>query len=288
MLHASSAADGPFVARDFFILNRFAMNISDYKALLLERDGGVLTVTLNRPETLNAFDEQMDIEMSRLFLDVAEDKETRVVVLTGAGRAFSAGGDIEHMQAVIDNPTLFLEGMQRAKKIVFSMLDCPKPVIAKINGHAIGLGATIALFSDLSYAADHAKIGDPHVKVGFVAGDGGAVIWPQLVGYAKAKEYLLTGDLVTAEEAARLGLINHAVPADQLDAVVDAMAKRLANGASRAIEWTKASINIGLKQLAHSILDASIAYEALSNLTRDHQEAVNAFREKREPVFKGH
>lgn len=264
------------------------MNISDYKALLLERDGGVLTVTLNRPETLNAFDEQMDIEMSRLFLDVAKDKETRVVVLTGAGRAFSAGGDIEHMQAVIDNPTLFLEGMQRAKKIVFSMLDCPKPVIAKINGHAIGLGATIALFSDLSYAADHAKIGDPHVKVGFVAGDGGAVIWPQLVGYAKAKEYLLTGDLVTAEEAARLGLINHAVPADQLDAVVDAMAKRLANGASRAIEWTKASINIGLKQLAHSILDASIAYEALSNLTRDHQEAVNAFREKREPVFKGH
>lgn len=264
------------------------MNISDYKALLLERDGGVLTVTLNRPETLNAFDEQMDIEMSRLFLDVAEDKETRVVVLTGAGRAFSAGGDIEHMQAVIDNPTLFLEGMQRAKKIVFSMLDCPKPVIAKINGHAIGLGATIALFSDLSYAADHAKIGDPHVKVGFVAGDGGAVIWPQLVGYAKAKEYLLTGDLVTAEEAARLGLINHAVPADQLDAVVDAMAKRLANGASRAIEWTKASINIGLKQLAHSILDASIAYEALSNLTRDHQEAVNAFREKREPVFKEH
>jgi len=277
----------PAVPRDFFFVNRLAMNISDYKALLLERDGGVLTVTLNRPETLNAFDEQMDIEMSRLFLDVAEDDETRVVVLTGAGRAFSAGGDIEHMQQVIDNPTLFLEGMQRAKKIVFSMLDCPKPVIAKINGHAIGLGATIALFSDLSYAANHAKIGDPHVKVGFVAGDGGAVIWPQLVGYAKAKEYLLTGDLVTAEEAARLGLINHAVPADELDVVVDAMAKRLANGASRAIQWTKASINIGLKQLAHSILDASIAYEALSNLTEDHQEAVNAFREKREPVFKG-
>ena len=263
------------------------MNISDYKALLLERDGGILTVTFNRPETLNAFDEQMDIEMSRLFLDVAEDDKTRVVVLTGAGRAFSAGGDIEHMQQVIDNPALFLEGMQRAKKIVFSMLDCPKPVIAKINGHAIGLGATIALFSDLSYAAHHAKIGDPHVKVGFVAGDGGAVIWPQLVGYAKAKEYLLTGDLLIAEEAARLGLINHAVPAEDLDAVVDAMAKRLANGAARAIQWTKASINIGLKQLAHSILDASIAYEALSNLTEDHQEAVNAFREKREPVFKG-
>ena len=120
------------------------MNLSDYKALLLEGDEGILTVTLNRPETLNAFNEQMDIEMSRLFIDVAEDPESRVVVLTGAGRAFSAGGDIEHMQKVIDDPSLFLAGMQRAKKIIFSMLDCPKPVIAKINGHAIGLGATIA------------------------------------------------------------------------------------------------------------------------------------------------
>ncbi|PRX96872.1 enoyl-CoA hydratase/isomerase family protein [Paraburkholderia sp. BL25I1N1] len=263
------------------------MNLLNYQALLLERDGGVLTVTLNRPDTLNAFDEQMDIEMSRLFGDVADDPQTRVVVLTGAGRAFSAGGDIEHMQQVIDDQSLFLAGMQRAKKIIFSMLDCPKPVIAKINGHAVGLGATIALFSDLSYAANHAKIGDPHVKVGFVAGDGGAVIWPQLIGYAKAKEYLLTGDLLGAEEAARLGLINRAVPADELDAVVDAMAKRLATGASQAIQWTKTSINIGLKQLAHSILDASIAYEALSNQTEDHQEAVNAFREKRDPVFKG-
>ncbi|WP_044529545.1 enoyl-CoA hydratase/isomerase family protein, partial [Herbaspirillum sp. B65] len=205
--------------------------------------------------------------------------------LTGAGRAFSAGGDIEDMQRLIDKPSLFAAGMQRAKQIVFSMLDCPKPIIAKINGHAIGLGATLALFSDLTYAADHAKIGDPHVKVGFVAGDGGAVIWPQLMGYAKAKEYLLTGDLLTASEAERFGLINYAVPAEQLDERVAAMAQRLAKGASQAIQWTKASINIGLKQVAHSIMDASIAYEGLSNITADHQEAVNAFREKRAPVF---
>jgi enoyl-CoA hydratase len=263
------------------------MDFSSYKALLITRADGILTVTMNRPETLNAFNEQMDVEMSRVFIEATHDPLTRVIVLTGAGRAFSAGGDIEDMQRLINDPSQFTLGMYRAKQIVFSMLDCPKPVIARINGHAIGLGATLALFCDITYAAEHAKIGDPHVKVGFVAGDGGAVMWPQLVGYAKAKEYLLTGDLLSAPEAERLGLINYAVPADQLDAKVDAMAQRLAKGASSAIQWTKASINIGLKQLAHSIMDASMAYEALSNMTADHQEAVNAFREKREPVFKG-
>lgn len=262
------------------------MDLSSYKSLLLTREDGILTITLNRPDMLNAFDELMDIEVSRVFIDATHDPLTRVIVLTGAGRAFCAGGDIEEMQRLIDEPWRFAPGMQRAKQIVFSMLDCPKPIIAKVNGHAIGLGATLALFSDLTYAALHAKIGDPHVKVGFVAGDGGAVIWPQLIGYAKAKEYLLTGDLLTASDAERFGLINYAVPAEELNAKVDAMARRLADGASQAIQWTKASINIGLKQLAHSIMDASIAYEGLSNQTAEHQEAVNAFREKREPIFK--
>ena len=160
-------------------------------------------------------------------------------------------------------------------------------MIAKVNGAAVGLGATIALFCDLIYAADNAKIGDPHVKVGYVAGDGGAVIWPQLIGYARAKEYLLTGDLLTGAEAARIGLINRALPADQLDAAVDEIAQKLANGASRAIQWTKLSVNTTLKQVAQQVMDASLAYEALSNLTKDHQEAVNAFREKRAPRFTG-
>ncbi|MES2258371.1 MAG: enoyl-CoA hydratase-related protein [Pseudomonadota bacterium] len=261
------------------------MDLSSYKSLLLTRDDGILTITLNRPDALNAFDEAMDHEMTRVFIDATHDPLTRAIVLTGAGRAFSAGGDIELMQQLINEPSRFTPIIPRAKQIVFSMLDCPKPIIAKINGHALGLGATLALFCDVSYAALHAKIGDPHVKVGLVAGDGGAVIWPQLIGYARAKEYLLTGEALSAADAERLGLINHAVPAEELDARVDAMARRLANGATHAIQWTKASINIGLKQLAHSIMDASIAYEALSNRGADHQEAVNAFREKREPVF---
>ncbi len=263
------------------------MDFATYSAIAFRRDGKVLHATFNRPDTLNAVDAVMEPELGRLFNEVAVDRETAVLVVTGAGRAFSAGGDIEEMQRVIDNPARFLDSMVQAKALIHSILDCPKPTIAKVNGPAIGLGATIALFCDIIIAANHAKIADPHVKVGFVAGDGGSVIWPQLIGYARAKEYLLTGDTLTGEEAAKIGLINRAVPAEDLDTVVDEFAQRLANGASRAIQWTKQSINIGLKQLATSILDASIAYEGLSNLTKDHQEAVNAFREKRAPRFTG-
>ena len=175
------------------------------------------------------------------------------------------------------------------KIIVMSHIgyDYDKTVIAKLNGHATGLGATIALFCDVIFASSKARIGDPHVSVGFVAGDGGAVIWPQLVGYARAKEYLLTGDLLTADQAAAIGLINHSVPLEELDARVDAFADRLNAGAIKAIRWTKMATNIGLKQLAHSAMDACLAYESLSNMTRDHQEAVNAFREKRTAIFTG-
>ena len=149
------------------------------------------------------------------------------------------------------------------------------------------LGATIALFCDVVFAVDTAQVGDPHVRAGLVAGDGGAVIWPQLIGYARAKEYLMTGKLMTAVEAERIGLINHAVPAGELDEQVRQFADKLAAGATKAIMWSKMSVNIGLKQMAVTILDASLAYEAMSNVTSDHQEAVNAFRQKRQPVFTG-
>lgn len=268
-------------------LEETRVDFSQYQAIVFRRDGRVLHATLNRPETLNAIDAGLEAELGTLFDDVARDEQTNVLVLSGAGRAFSAGGDLEHMQKVIDEPDLFLKGMAAGKRLIFSMLDCPKPILAKVNGPAIGLGATIALFCDIIIAANTAKIADPHVKVGFVAGDGGAAIWPQLIGYARAKEYLLTGDALTGEEAARIGLINRAVPADELDRTVDEFAQRLAAGAGRAIQGTKLAVNIGLKQVVQSVLDASLAYEALSNLSKDHQEAVNAFREKRPPRFTG-
>lgn len=259
----------------------------NYKTLLVDVVNRIATVTLNRPDKLNAVDERMHAELARIFIDLNDDGDVDVVILTGAGRAFSAGGDIEWMQLMIDEPSRFEKTAREAKQIVFSLLDCEKPVIAKLNGHATGLGATIALFCDVIFASERAKIGDPHVSVGFVAGDGGAIIWPQLVGYARAKELLLTGDLIAASEAARIGLINHAVPQDDLDATVDGFAQRLAKGATKAIRWTKVSINVGLKQLAHSIMDSSISYEAQSNRTSDHAEAVAAFRDGRPPRFTG-
>lgn len=263
------------------------MNFADYESLSFNRRDRVLEITMNRPDKLNAVDEMMHAELARVFVDVSADVDCDVVVLTGAGRAFSSGGDIEWMQKMIDTPSSFEKTAREGKQIIFTLLDCEKPVIAKLNGHATGLGATIALFCDVIFAADNAKIGDPHVSVGFVAGDGGAVIWPQLIGYARAKEYLMTGDLMTAAEAERIGLINHAVAAAELNDRVAQFADRLAAGATKAIRWSKVSANIGLKQLAHSIMDASLAYEALSNITADHQEAVNAFRERRAPKFCG-
>ena len=262
------------------------MKFEDYKTISFKRDGKVLTVTLNRPDVLNAVNGDLHTELSHVFHDVATDPAD-IIVLTGAGRAFCAGGDIDWMQSGIDDPLGFDAVVFEAKKIIFGLLDCEKPIICRLNGDAVGLGATIALFCDIIIASDSARIGDPHVSVGLVAGDGGAVIWPQLIGYARAKEYLMTGKLMTAEDAVAMGMINHAVPASELDEATDRMASRLASGAAQAIRWTKVSVNIGLKQLAHSIMDTSLAYESLSNRSKDHQEAVNAFREKRRPVFTG-
>jgi enoyl-CoA hydratase len=261
------------------------MDLNKYANFKLELKDKILTATINRPEALNAIDNPTEKALISILQDGAMDDSFNVLVLTGAGRAFSAGGDIGFMQKVIDNPDLFDTSI--AKRTVFSLIDFPKPIIAKVNGHAVGLGATIALFCDIIYASSAAKFGDPHVSVGFAAGDGGCVIWPQLIGFNRAKEYLMTGDLIPAAEAERIGLINHCVAPEELDAAVDAMAQRLARGATQSINYTKQAANIGLKIVADSVMDASIAYEKLTNSTKDHQEAVTAFLAKRKPVFTG-
>ncbi|MEY8839096.1 enoyl-CoA hydratase/isomerase family protein [Cribrihabitans sp. XS_ASV171] len=255
--------------------------------MTFKRDGRVLTVTLNLPDSLNAVDAKLHAELSRVFIDLNDDPDSDVIVLTGAGRAFCAGGDIDWMQDAIDDPSNFEVTGFEAKRIIFSQLDLEKPLICRMNGHAIGLGATIALSCDVVIAADSAKIGDPHVSVGLVAGDGGAILWPQMIGFLRAKEYLLTGDAIPAPEAARMGLINRAVASEDLDDDVYALAQRLASGARKAIRWTKVTTNIALKQLTHAAMDTGVAYESMSNVSDDHREAVAAFREKRKPVFTG-
>jgi enoyl-CoA hydratase len=262
------------------------MDYSHYRHIATAYRGRVLTLTLNRPEVLNAINDALHEELGSIFYDVAKDPDCDVVVLTGAGRAFCAGGDLQEMKKNLDAGRGDYMSHVTAKRIIFSMLDLEKPLLARVNGHCMGLGATLALFCDLIYMANNARVGDPHVCAGVVAGDGGAVIWPQLIGYARAKEYLFTGDHIKADDAEKMGLINHSVAPEDLDAAVYGMAERIANGALASIRYTKIVTNIGLRQLAHSMMDASVAYEWQTFRGADHKTAVDAFVKGEKPVFR--
>jgi len=257
------------------------MDFSAYTRFEFAREGRILTASIAAPGPVNAVDGALHDELARVFTDLQHDPESDLVILTGKGRAFCAGGDFDWFAEQIAQPAKFRDIGWDAKRIVSSLLDIEKPVICRLNGAAAGLGATIALLCDIIIADERALIGDPHVKVGLVAGDGGAVIWPQLIGYARAKEYLLTGDLLTAAKACEIGLINHAVPAAQLDAKVAEMAAKILASPRFAVRWTKTVTNMPLKALVSQMMDASIAYETLSNMTADRAEAVAAFVEKR-------
>lgn len=262
------------------------MEYLNYKAIRFERDGRVLRVLLDNGP-MNVVDHNLHTDLSRVFEDIQHDEACDLIILTGANNAFCAGGDAQWMQNMIDSPELFKAIATDAKRIVFSLLELEKPVICKLNGPAAGLGATIALMSDVIIADENTMIGDPHVKMGFVAGDGGAVIWPQLVGFAKAKELLLTGDMLKAKEAVDLGLINYAVPTTSLEEKVQELTKRILANPRWAVRWTKTVVNMTLRDIAQRLMDPAVAYEMMSNLTDDHQEAVSAFREKRKPNFTG-
>jgi enoyl-CoA hydratase len=259
--------------------------LPQYKAVELSREGRLLRITLNRPDQLNAVNLDLHDELPQALWFAQGDTGSDVVLLTGAGRAFSAGGDLDHIQRNADNPELFDHEARMAKRLIFTLLDIDKPVVCRMNGHAVGLGATIALMCDIVFAAEGAKIGDPHVGLGLVAGDGGAAIWAARIGLAKAKEYLLTGEVLTATKAAEIGLINHCVPADQLDGAVDAFCQKLLTGATGAIRATKILTTLELKRICTAVMDAGIAYESVSVRSKDHLEGIAALREKRKPVF---
>ena len=258
-----------------------------YETLKIAREGRIVTVSFNRPEVKNATNTLMHQELVRIFPEIGRDPDAAVVVLTGEGDCFSAGGDIAGMQRNLTDSRRWTESMTEARDILMGVIDLDRPVIAKVNGHAIGLGATLALVCDIVVASETAKIIDPHVGVGLVAGDGGSVIWPALVGYAKAKRYLLTGEPITGLEAERIGLISEAVPADRLDDRVRDLAQGLANGASVAIRLTKKSINMDLRQRMDRLIEAHLGFETISYLSEDHREAVHAYIEKRPPNFTG-
>jgi enoyl-CoA hydratase len=262
-------------------------DFTGYRRIAFSRDGRVLTLTLTGANPVNAVDEAMHEDLARVFLDAQDDPDSDLVILTGAGKAFCAGGDAAWFKEQIETPSRFRAIAPHAKRIVTTLLDLEKPILCRLNGAAAGLGATIALLCDVIVAADHAVIGDPHVKVGLVAGDGGAVIWPQLIGFARAKELLMTGAMLKAPRAAEMGLINYAVPAENLDAKVSEIAAAILANPKWAVRWTKTVANIPLRKLAAELSDAAVAYEILSNAMKDRTEAVAAFLEKRAPRLTG-
>lgn len=262
------------------------MEYENYKRLKITRDGGVLTVVLSQPQRRNAMDETMHCEIPELWRQISRDRSVRVVVVKGdsEGKAFCAGGDLKWVSEAAQSGERYEEILRDGVDIVRGMAQLPQPVITMINGSAIGVGASLALFGDIVFADEAAVISDPHVSIGVVAGDGGAIIWPLLVGPNRAKEFLMTGDPVTGAEAARIGLVNHAVPAAELEERVYKMAQRLANGSRLAIELTKRSVNIQVNTLVNHILHASLALEGLTFRTEDHHEAVKAFLSRGKPA----
>ena len=257
-----------------------------YRHLKFSRRGKVLTIAIDNPP-LNAAGPDVHDELTRVFDDVARDDGCHVAVLTGAGKAFSAGGEFADMLKAQQDAALREFMMARAPHMIHAMLGLDKPLIARINGHAMGLGATLALMCDVAFAVETAKIGDPHVNVGLSAGDGGAIIWPHLIGYARARHHLLTGEPITGARAAEIGLIHKAVAAEALDDEVYPYAERLANGATMAIRATKRSINMSLCAQAAAQADAHIGLELRTMSSADHREAILALMEKRIPVFTG-
>ena len=260
---------------------------SSLETIRVERDGDVLVCTIDHPASdLNAVDAALHRDLADLFTALRVESDARAVLLTGAGRAFCAGGDFNWFPQ-LQEPGALEHIRADARRMMNDLLDCPLPIVCAVNGHAVGLGASVALFCDVIYIASNARIGDPHVKVGVVAGDGGSVIWPMLVGPARANEYLLTGDLLGAAEAERIGLVNHVCePAALLDDAM-AMARRLAAGAPLAVRYTKLAVNKLIKDALNTNFDTSTALELLTFKSSDHAEAMQAIREKREPNFKG-
>jgi enoyl-CoA hydratase len=263
------------------------MSYENYSNLKIEQEGSILTVTINRPETRNAINPGLHEEFSRIFTDIDADESVDVVILSGSGGAFCAGGDLNWLLEMHGNVAATALGIKRDRKIQNTLLDLEKPIIAKVDGPAIGLGCSLALYCDFVFASERSVFADPHVSIGLVAGDGGAVMWPQLIGYARARRYLLTGESIPAGEAAAIGLITGVLPEAELDEKVAKLAAKLAKGATHSIKYTKAAINAGLKVNANAVIDRAAAFENVTQLLDDHRIALEAFQRREKPQFTG-
>ena len=261
------------------------MDYGSYSHLLFERHAdGVLLITMNRPEVYNAADEVMHSQLAKLWTDVARDDETRVAVITGAGKAFSAGGDLAMVQRMAGNYDRTAHMLGEMSDLVYNMINCDKPIVSAMHGPAVGAGLVAGLLADIPIAAKTAKIVDGHTRLGVAAGDHAAIIWPLLCGMAKAKYYLLLCEAVDGEEAERIGLVSLCVEDDQLEAKGLEVATKLAEGAQTSIRFTKYALNNWLRMMGPTF-DASTALEMLGFLGPEVKEGLASHLEKRKPKF---
>jgi enoyl-CoA hydratase len=263
------------------------MDFDGYQHLTFERrEPGVLLITIERPERMNATNERLHREVAGVWREVDADQETRVAVVTGAGRAFSAGGDLEMIERMSGDYRRIAAMATEAASLVTNMLDCEKPIISAINGTAVGAGLAVALMADISIISERARLTDGHLRLGVVAGDHAAILWPLLCGMAKAKYYLLTADFIDGREAERIGLVSRCVPPEEVLGTALSVADRIATGPQQAARWTKRTLNHWLRA-ALPAFDASVAYEMLTFFGDDVREGTQAISEHREPRFRG-
>jgi len=255
-----------------------------YKRLVCDRPHPkVLRVTLTNGK-MNSSDALMQEELLNIWRDIDRDTSVHAVIVTGAGKVFSAGGDFDMVQDAIDDFDVKARGFKDARDLVMSIIDCSKPIVSAMRGVAVGQGLVVGMLSDISLATKDCRLIDGHTRLGVAAGDHSVMLWPLLCGMAKAKYYLLTCDTILGAEAERIGLISFALEDDELDARALEIATRLAEGAQSAIRWTKFALNSWLRQ-AGPAFDLSLALEMLGFGGPDVQEGLNSFREKRKPAF---
>ncbi len=265
--------------------NEEPMKYSEYQHLLFEhREDGVLLITINRPDVLNATNARLHWELTQVWKDVGEDPKTRVVLITGAGKAFSAGGDLEMITQMAGNFDRIANASREAGDIVYNLMNLEKPVVSAINGVAVGAGLAVALMADISIASEAMRITDGHMRLGVGAGDHAVIIWPLLCGMARAKYYLMTAEFIDGKEAERIGLVSLCVPPDQLMDRAMKVARGLGRGPQQALKWTKRSLNNWLRMFGPAF-DASLGFEMLGFFSDDLKEGVQAVKEKRPAVF---
>jgi enoyl-CoA hydratase len=256
-----------------------------YQRLVFDRPApGVLRISMNNPERLNAADAVMHAELAQVWLDVDKDEATNAVILTGVGRAFSAGGDFDMIEQVMDDFETRARVLREARDIVYNLINCSKPVVSAIRGPAVGAGLVCGLLADISIATPEARIIDGHTRLGVAAGDHAAIVWPLLCGMAKAKYYLLLCETLTGAEAERIGVISLLASDTELDAKAVEIAEKLAGGAAQAIRWTKYALNNWLRS-AGPAFDASLALEFLGFTGPEAREGLASHRERRAPRF---